>query len=127
MTKKFISVTSHALLPPPLSQTVTPSRTPSPSSVTYFMDGPWSVCQQSRFQLLTCQGFFSSFSFGKWLQLHHNGFLTLSKRWCFYHLCVPFILGLNRVNKICRVVGEYRVFEAVLPNTEYQYQVYDKM
>ena len=28
-------------LPPlPLSQTVTPSRTPSPSSVTYFMDGP---------------------------------------------------------------------------------------
>ena len=24
---------------PPLSQTVTPSRTPSPSSVTYFMDG----------------------------------------------------------------------------------------
>jgi len=24
----------------PLSQTVTPSRTPSPSSVTYFMDGP---------------------------------------------------------------------------------------
>src|SRR6218665_159663 len=34
------SVTSHALGPPPLSQTVTPSRTPSPSSVTYFMDGP---------------------------------------------------------------------------------------
>ena len=26
--------------PSPLSQTVTPSRTPSPSSVTYFMDGP---------------------------------------------------------------------------------------
>src|SRR6218665_456087 len=26
--------------PLPLSQTVTPSRTPSPSSVTYFMDGP---------------------------------------------------------------------------------------
>ena len=24
----------------PLSQTVTPTRTPSPSSVTYFMDGP---------------------------------------------------------------------------------------
>ena len=24
----------------PLSQTVTPSRTPSPSSVTYLMDGP---------------------------------------------------------------------------------------
>src|SRR6218665_1736160 len=34
------SVTSHALEPSPLSQTVTPSRTPSPSSVTYFMDGP---------------------------------------------------------------------------------------
>src|SRR6218665_1447936 len=28
--KKFISVTSHALYPLPLSQTVTPSRTPSP-------------------------------------------------------------------------------------------------
>ena len=28
------------LTPLPLSQTVTPSRTPSPSSVTYFMDGP---------------------------------------------------------------------------------------
>src|SRR6218665_318081 len=27
----------------PLSQTVTLSRTPSPSSVTYFMDGPISV------------------------------------------------------------------------------------
>ena len=25
-----------------LSQTATPSRTPSPSSVTYFMDGPYS-------------------------------------------------------------------------------------
>ena len=28
------------LTPSPLSQTVTPSRTPSPSSVTYFMDSP---------------------------------------------------------------------------------------
>src|SRR6218665_949771 len=28
------------LTPSPMSQTVTPSRTPSPSSVTYFMDGP---------------------------------------------------------------------------------------
>jgi len=26
--------------PPPLSQTITPSRNPSPSSVMYFMDGP---------------------------------------------------------------------------------------
>src|SRR6218665_2209269 len=35
------SVMSHALGPPlPLSQTVTPYRTPSPSSVTYFMDDP---------------------------------------------------------------------------------------
>jgi len=33
----FYSVTSHALRPLPLSQTVSPSRTPS--SVTYFMDG----------------------------------------------------------------------------------------
>ena len=40
MTEFFVSVTSHALDPLPLSQTVTPSRTPSPSSVTYFMDGP---------------------------------------------------------------------------------------
>ena len=39
--KKFISVTSQAL--DPLSQTVTPSRTLSPSSVTYFMDGPLSI------------------------------------------------------------------------------------
>src|SRR6218665_230401 len=30
MITKFISVTSHALGPPPLSQTVTPSRTPPP-------------------------------------------------------------------------------------------------
>ena len=29
------------LTPLPLSQTVTPSRTPPPSSVTYFMDGPY--------------------------------------------------------------------------------------
>src|SRR6218665_4103555 len=37
--KKCISVTSHASDPhSPLSQTVTPSRTPS--NVTYFMDGP---------------------------------------------------------------------------------------
>ena len=38
MIKICISVTSHALDPLPLSQTVTLSRTPS--SVTYFMDGP---------------------------------------------------------------------------------------
>jgi len=31
---------SRALDPLPLSQTVAPSRTPSPSSVTYFMEGP---------------------------------------------------------------------------------------
>src|SRR6218665_2675206 len=37
-------MTSHAL-DPPLSQTVTPSWTPSPSSMTYFMDGPYAaVC-----------------------------------------------------------------------------------
>jgi len=42
--KKIISVTSHAFyLPLPLSQTVTPFWTPSPSSVTYFMDGPWKI------------------------------------------------------------------------------------
>src|SRR6218665_3217692 len=40
MITKCISVTSHALGPLPWSQTVTPTRTPSPSSVTYFMDGP---------------------------------------------------------------------------------------
>src|SRR6218665_3503963 len=40
MIKICISVTSHALDHLPLSQTVTPSRTPCPSSVTYFMDGP---------------------------------------------------------------------------------------
>src|SRR6218665_3626093 len=41
MIKICISVMSHALDPLPLSQTVTPSRTPYPcSSVTYFMDGP---------------------------------------------------------------------------------------
>ena len=31
----------------PLSQTVTPSRTPSPSSVTYFMDDPVVVLTQT--------------------------------------------------------------------------------
>src|SRR6218665_2698294 len=40
MTIFVISVTSHALDPLPLSQTVTLSPTPSPSTVTYFMDGP---------------------------------------------------------------------------------------
>ena len=40
MIKICISVTSHALDPFPPSQTVTPCRTPSPWSVTYFMDGP---------------------------------------------------------------------------------------
>src|SRR6218665_3877823 len=35
--KRDITCSLHPL---PLSQTVTPSRTPSPSSVTYFMDGP---------------------------------------------------------------------------------------
>src|SRR6218665_1683623 len=41
MIKFFISVTSHALNPPP--STVTNCHTfsdPSPTSVTYFMDGP---------------------------------------------------------------------------------------
>ena len=32
------------LTPSPLSQTVTLSWTPSPSSVTYFMDGPLFLC-----------------------------------------------------------------------------------
>ena len=44
--EKTESVTSHDLYPPPLSplsQTVTLSQTPSPWSVTYFMDGPCSV------------------------------------------------------------------------------------
>src|SRR6218665_688320 len=36
-----ISMTSHALDPLPRPQTVTPSRTPPPSSVTYSMDGPY--------------------------------------------------------------------------------------
>src|SRR6218665_1161091 len=40
MIKNFISKTSHSLDPLPRSHTVTPFRTPSPSSVTYFMDGP---------------------------------------------------------------------------------------
>jgi len=41
MMQKFKSVTSHALDPlPPISQTVTPSRTIPFSSVTYFMNGP---------------------------------------------------------------------------------------
>ena len=31
------------LFTPPLSQTVTPSRTLSPSSVTYLMDGPYGL------------------------------------------------------------------------------------
>ena len=35
--------------PLPLSQTVTPSRTPSPSSVTYFMDGPLLVSRAFTF------------------------------------------------------------------------------
>src|SRR6218665_1389934 len=35
------------LIPLPLSQIVTPSRTPSPSSVTYFMDGPAAVIELS--------------------------------------------------------------------------------
>src|SRR6218665_3850828 len=37
----FKSVTSHALGPSPLSQSVTPSWTSSPSSVTYFMESPF--------------------------------------------------------------------------------------
>ena len=49
--KKFISVTSHALYPLlPLSQTVTLSRTLSPSSVTYFMDGPLGENVERDFQ-----------------------------------------------------------------------------
>src|SRR6218665_2356683 len=40
--KDVRSVTSRALGPLPLSQTFTLSWTPSPSSVTYFMDGPYA-------------------------------------------------------------------------------------
>jgi len=47
------------LTPLPLSQTVTPSRTPSPLSVTYFMDGPYwrleeSLPTQSRLLMYLC-------------------------------------------------------------------------
>ena len=48
--KKCINVTSHALDPLPLSQTVTPTRTPSPSSVTYFMDGPQARAVETHFK-----------------------------------------------------------------------------
>ena len=42
--EKIESVTSHDLYPPPLSQTVTISQTPSPLwSVTYFMDDPKTI------------------------------------------------------------------------------------
>ena len=51
MTKICIRVTSHALDPLPLSQTVTPSRTPSPSSATYFMDGPYAVMKEIQNEL----------------------------------------------------------------------------
>ena len=53
MIKLFISVTSHALDPLPLSQTVTLARTPSPSSVTYFMDGPKCLNFTSRSTVLS--------------------------------------------------------------------------
>ena len=50
--KKFISVMSHALDPPPLSQTHFLGH-PSPSSVTYFMDGPLGGRQAaSKFRIL---------------------------------------------------------------------------
>jgi len=42
------------LLTPPLPQTVTPSRAPYPSSVTYFMDGPTEVlvCKLAERQII---------------------------------------------------------------------------
>ena len=51
MIKICISVTSHALGLLPLSQTVTPSRTPSLPlySVTYFMDAPYIRAQSPNF------------------------------------------------------------------------------
>ena len=36
------------LAPIPLSHTVTPTRTPSPSSVTYFMDGPYNKLSRGK-------------------------------------------------------------------------------
>jgi len=51
--KKIISATSHDLYPPPSVTTVTPSRTPSPSSVTYFIDGPLPYCYESTLTPLT--------------------------------------------------------------------------
>ena len=45
MIKKFISATSHALDPPsPVTNCHTFSD-PSPSSVTYFLDGPFNAFQ----------------------------------------------------------------------------------
>jgi len=41
-------VTSHAFEAFPLSQTVTFSRTPPPSSVTYLMDGPLTSLHQQK-------------------------------------------------------------------------------
>src|SRR6218665_3581707 len=72
--KKSISVTSHALYPP-LSQTVPPSRTPpQPSSVTYFMDGPYII---ELVFLLTW------FLYGRWEifeVLHYNHYITWTDR-----------------------------------------------
>ena len=60
--EKIESVTSHDLYPPPLSQTVTLSQTPSPWSVTYFMDGPQAV--DASFYELTLPNQLNDLGFG---------------------------------------------------------------
>jgi len=76
--KKIISVTSHALDRLSLSQTVTPSPTPPPSSVTYFMDGPLvrlpTICNQR-----TCMPYNGQFSaIGCKTNLQHKLHLSAS-------------------------------------------------
>ena len=59
MIKICISVTSHALDPLPLSQTVTPSQTPS--SVTYFMDGSLIVFLCPVYRVRLCVGYIKTY------------------------------------------------------------------
>ena len=89
------SVTSHALGPPgplPLSQNVTPSRTPSPSSVMYFMDGPYGLSASTLQEQLPLFSLLLESPSKIWLcdsYLLSLGHSSTSSIWPFLSLAIP--------------------------------------
>ena len=115
--KNLKSVTSQALGPLPLSQNVTPFRAPSPSSTTYFMEGP--LVSAGPVKLGSCTSFcLCAFQLSKELgfALYLRSNLTFTK-------CLEMNLQdhIETIAKVAEIAGKEYSIEQVRCSFTYQY------